>query len=104
MPTTYPVGSGPLAITAADFDGDGWLDLAVTNDGSNDVSLLLNCQDGTFELSPSYAVGETPYSITAADMNNDGAVDLIVTNSYPSSEVWLLFNAGNGTFGSSVGL
>ena len=34
---------------AGDFTGDGRTDLAVANDGSNDVSVLLGNGDGTFQ-------------------------------------------------------
>lgn len=37
----FSVGQGPYAITAADFNGDGKLDLAVANLGGGTVSILL---------------------------------------------------------------
>jgi hypothetical protein len=37
----YAVGSGPFGITAADFNGDGKLDLAVANISNGTVSVLL---------------------------------------------------------------
>ncbi len=40
--TVFSVGSDPVALTAADLNGDGKLDLAVTNYGSNNVSVLFN--------------------------------------------------------------
>ena len=46
---TYAVGSGPDAIVAGDFTGDGRLDLAVVNSGDNTVSVLLGNGDGTFQ-------------------------------------------------------
>jgi len=36
------VGSVPVCIVARDFDGDGRLDLAVANNGGNDVSVLVD--------------------------------------------------------------
>lgn len=37
----YVVGSAPSSVTVGDFNGDGALDLATANEGSNDVSVLL---------------------------------------------------------------
>ncbi len=43
------LGKNLTAITAADFNGDGKLDLAATDAGSNDVLVLLGNGDGTFQ-------------------------------------------------------
>jgi hypothetical protein len=45
-------GSAPLAVAAGDFNGDGRLDLAVANNASNDVSILLGNGAGGFGLLP----------------------------------------------------
>ena len=52
-----PDGSEPDAIVAGDFNGDGRTDLAVANNISNDVSILLGNGDGTFQSPVTYAVG-----------------------------------------------
>ena len=60
---TVDVGESPLGLTAADFNGDGLLDLAVVSRDSNDVSVLLadTVEDASgktiYEAQVRYAVG-----------------------------------------------
>ena len=65
----------PNNVTAADFNGDGKVDLAVTNVFGNGgtVSILLGKPDGTFALNNQdiLIVGYGPSSIAAADFNSD---------------------------------
>ena len=75
---TNAVGSSPSAIMAGDFTGDGKLDLAVVNNVSNDISVLLGNGDGTFQPQVTYAVGLSPSAIVAGDFNGDGRLDLAV--------------------------
>ncbi len=77
---TYAVGTIPTGIVAADFNGDGRLDLAVTNYGDNTVSVLLGKGDGTFEPQVTYAVGSNPGAIVAGDFTGDGRTDLVVSD------------------------
>ena len=53
------VGSAPTTVTNADFDGDGKMDLAAQNYGSdsNSVSVRLGNGDGTFRDKPDVTVG-----------------------------------------------
>ena len=44
----YAAGGSPAAVAIADFNGDSFLDLAVANAGTNDVSVLVGKGDGTF--------------------------------------------------------
>jgi hypothetical protein len=41
--TNFDVAEGPTSVAIADLDDDGAPDLVTTNDGSNSVSVLLNC-------------------------------------------------------------
>ena len=43
-----------------DFNGDQALDLAVSNFGGNDVSVLLGAGDGTFKAVVNYSAGTSP--------------------------------------------
>jgi hypothetical protein len=95
----FAVGTRPRAIAVADFNGDGILDLAVANSGSNNVTVLLG--DGAGGFSPStgspFAVGTNPVSLAVADFNNDGFLDLAVANS-GGNNVTVLSGNGMGAF------
>jgi hypothetical protein len=92
---TDAVGQVPVAIVAGDFTGDGRLDLAVANVGSDDVSILLGNGDGTFQPAVQYAVGSGPQNIVDGDFNGDGRLDLAVTD---SAGVQILLGNGDGSF------
>src|SRR5437899_8699626 len=44
----FPVGASPSAVAVGDFNGDRKSDLAVANNGSDNVSVLLGNGNGTF--------------------------------------------------------
>ena len=98
---TTPAGTYPWAIVKADFNRDGKTDLAVTNNSSSMVSILIGNGNGTFAAPVSYAVGDNPLAIAASDFNGDGNIDLVVANYY-SGNVSILIGNGDGTFASAV--
>ena len=84
VPTTAQTNS--VAIAAADLDGNGKLDFAVTNlSGDNTVSVLLydpsapNAETGFSlqDLVRGLSLGQGQVAVQAADLNNDGLPDLI---------------------------
>ncbi|MGA8224693.1 MAG: FG-GAP-like repeat-containing protein [Candidatus Acidiferrales bacterium] len=99
-PISVPIGLS--AIVAADFNGDGNLDLAVTNSTTNTVTILLGNGNGTFGTPSAIPVGKGPVAIVAGDFNNDGKLDLAVVNSLDGT-VTLLLGNGDGTFTQATG-
>jgi len=105
----YPAaGIQPYSIVTADFNGDGFLDLAVAisncavfpNCGPGGVSIMLGNGDGTFQTPTSlYSTGTNtdPDSIVVGDFNGDGIPDLAVAN-YATGTVSVLLGNGDGTF------
>jgi hypothetical protein len=91
----YNVGTTPEAVAIGDFNGDGKLDLVVTNSGSNNVSILLGTGTGSFGAATPYGAGTGPTSVVIGDFNRDGKLDIAVAN---SGGVSILLNSGTGTF------
>ncbi|HEX8916038.1 MAG TPA: VCBS repeat-containing protein [Humisphaera sp.] len=65
---------------AADFDGDGKLDLAVTDAFNGVVRVLRGNGDGTFAAAQEFDAGVSPEALAAGDFNKDGKADLAVGN------------------------
>jgi hypothetical protein len=92
-----PTGSGtsPEGLAAGDFDNDGEVDLAAALFSANQVQLVWNQGDGTFELGAKHAVQVEPSIIVAADFDDDGWLDVAVNNRV-SGTVSVLRNDGQG--------
>jgi len=99
-PTTLTVGSnlngGGFAIVAADFNGDGKLDLAVADQGNGDVAIFTGNGSGGFTGPVTITVGNSPESLAVGDFNGDGKPDLAVANTADDT-VWILLNNGSGS-------
>ena len=87
----YSLGFNPTSVFSADIDGDGDNDLAVANDGSDNVSVLLNNGDGRFAPRVDYPAGDGSRSAFSADFDGDGDNDLAVAN-FNSDNVSVLLN------------
>lgn len=104
-PVVYFAGSSPAGVTIADVNADGRPDIIIANQGSNDISILLNQAAAsaggmaTFTPGPrlNTGVGSGPVSTQVMDITNDGILDLVVTNAQ-NGTVSLLAGVGGGFF------
>lgn len=101
-------GCGADAITIADVNHDGKLDLVVANTCSVDscnglISVLLGNGNGTFRAAKNFQSGGMyASSVAVADVNEDGKLDVVVANGCNDcavgSYVGVLLGNGDGTF------
>src|SRR5215217_640376 len=70
--TDVPAVAGARGVIAADFNGDGWIDVATANAGRDTIAVLLNRRDETFALAWEKYVDGGPFEITAGDLDRDG--------------------------------
>ena len=86
-------------MAVADFNGDGKADLAVTNAGSNTVTILRSNGDvfGSFTQVANPTTVNTPSGLAVGDFNGDGIPDLAVSNN-GGNTVTILLGKGDGTF------
>jgi uncharacterized repeat protein (TIGR01451 family) len=93
-PSAFSDPGMPVWVAAADFNGDGKLDLAVAD--LNGVGILPGNGDGTFQPLQTYAPGVQTDFLAVIDFNGDGKPDLIADRGSSGFEV--LLGRGDGTF------
>ncbi|MDA0168172.1 VCBS repeat-containing protein [Solirubrobacter taibaiensis] len=93
-----PAETNPLgAIAAADFTGDGRVDLAVAQITRGLVRVVEQQVDGSFIWGgPEIATGVSPRYLATADFNGDALPDLAVTNHGSANVAVLLGQPGGG--------
>jgi hypothetical protein len=96
---------GPaLGVSTADFNGDGWIDIYVGNDGQPN-QLWINQKNGTFKETAFLAGAavngqgnsEASMGIDAGDFDNDGDEDIFITNWLAQMNI-LYVNMGDAVF------
>jgi hypothetical protein len=103
-------GPSLSTVSLADTNGDGKLDVLVTNScsgadfdcGSGAINVLLGYGDGTLQAGIIYSAPGSANGLATGDVNGDGKPDLVIANECntdcSAGTVSILLNNGDGTF------
>lgn len=103
----HPAIGAPRTIVAADFNGDGYLDVAVGGTTRASIGILLHHghEDGDdgerFKPLMEIVVGGGPFELAVGDLNRDGRPDLVVANA-DLNTVTILLNDGVTPFSGKI--
>jgi hypothetical protein len=86
----FPTGDGPNRLAIGDIDGDRIPDIAVSNSGSGNVTVLRGTK-GTFTREATISIGKHPQGSALGDLNGDGKADIVVANS-EDNRISILFS------------
>lgn len=95
---SYVAGTAPAYVAVGQLDGyDNGADLVISNQNSDNLSVLLNKGDGSFQAATNYSVGKLPAAVALGDFTGLGRRDIVVALSGQDA-IALLYNKGNGEF------
>ncbi len=101
----YPAGQGTFNIALADADNDGKTDVLTADNYSMEITIRHNSGNGIFFNPPQYLTNPIAGSLDAADIDLDGDLDVVTSawgRAATGSQVAVLKNNGDGSFGSAV--
>ena len=93
---------GAFSAAAGDYNGDGKLDVATANNGSDDVTVLFGDGHGVLGYGATLTAGMAPSSIASGNLNaSDTILDLVVANE-SDNNVDVFLGTGGGAFADPV--
>jgi hypothetical protein len=100
---TSVAGVNATDVAAADFNGDGKMDVALATSTAGVVEVALGNGDGTFQPATAYSTGgdaneASTDTVNVADVNRDGFPDLVVGSDHTA----ILLGDGSGGFGPAA--
>jgi hypothetical protein len=92
----FATGTDPEAVTVADVDGDGHLDILTADFGATQVSVLYGTGSGTFGGRRAFETNVQPSRLACADFDLDGHVDVALSHSgfLGAGVLWATGSAG----------
>jgi hypothetical protein len=96
----FAAGYAPTSAVSADLNGDGQLDLVMTDAGDSAIVVLVSTTtsgaiSASFATQQVVPVESAPWSVAVVDVNKDGKPDLVVTyevGDVPSAQISVLLN------------
>ncbi len=85
------------AVAGGDLNGDGRLDLVITQYAAGTIAVLLGNGDGSFAPRSTFASGAHSRLLSLGDINCDGRLDVAVSHE-GLAHVTLLLGKGDGSF------
>ncbi|MFZ2491244.1 MAG: FG-GAP-like repeat-containing protein [Thermoanaerobaculia bacterium] len=99
-PVHYAAGLEPTSVASDDIDGNGTLDLAIT-DSAGWVWILKGVGNGAFAAATSYSAHLEPVFVQATDLTEDGRADLAVVNR-SSNDISILVSLPDGSLAAPM--
>jgi FG-GAP-like repeat/Immunoglobulin I-set domain len=97
----YEVGDRPYWLASTDLNGDGWMDIVVTNYFGASISVLMNAGGGVFLPHTEYATGNGPTFIAVGFIDANSSPDVVVANAFEYT-ISIFLNNGDGTLAPHV--
>jgi hypothetical protein len=95
-----PGANTPSANEGADFNADGFIDLAIGSGGNTNMNVVFGDGAGGFLMDTVYVSGSSVRGIAVIDIDTDGDDDIVSANRFGST-LTLFLNDGTGVFGSA---